>query len=129
MSHHDQHCHTCPRAYIASLHQTVQQGGTESRVQLTPKHGGGYVEAAAHLALREAVHELGGIVRQLARVAVRLAEFLSGDHTEPEKEGGDDGSDQRCRRSHPSLVDIAQWDVLRAKRGDTGQRRDRGGQV
>lgn len=115
----------CPRAYITSCHQTIQQGGSESRVQLTPKHRGRHVETTAHLALREAVHELSGVVCQLARVAVRLAELLLGDHTEPEQEGGDDGSDQRCRRSHPSLVDIVQLDVLRAERSDTGQRRDR----
>lgn len=119
----------CPRAYIASFHQTVQQGGTESRVQLTPKYSRGHVEAAAHLALGEAVHELSSVVCQLARVAVGLDEFFSGDHTEPEQESGDDGSNQRCRRSHPSFVDIVQSDVLRAERGDTRQRRDRQGQV
>ena len=60
--HYNQHCHARPRAYITSFHQTVQQGGAESCVQLTPKGGGGHIEAAAHLSLCEAVHELSGVV-------------------------------------------------------------------
>lgn len=70
--------------YVACPHQIVQQGGVEPGVQLTPEHGGRYIEAAAYLALRKAVYELSGVVRQLARVAVGLAEFFLGDHTESE---------------------------------------------
>ena len=110
-------------------HQTIQQRGVEPCIQLAPKHGRRDVKAAPDLALGKAVHELGGVVRELARRAVRLGEFLAGNHAESEQKSGDDGCDQRRRGTHPGLVDIVRWDVLRIERCDARQRGDRRGQV
>lgn len=47
------------------VHERLQHGWAEARVELASEHGGRDVEAGAHLALGEAVDKLRDVVREL----------------------------------------------------------------
>ena len=47
------------------IHERLKHGWAKARVQLAPKHRGGYVEARTYLALGEAVNELRDVVREM----------------------------------------------------------------
>ena len=96
-----------------ALHQGLYDLGVEARVYLAAKDGRGDVEAAANLALCQAVDVLRDIVCELAALARALEstlgrEGVARDDPEVQEQRGDQRGDERSRGAEASLVHLGQ---------------------
>lgn len=113
-----------PKAHHVIPHQALQHPRAEPRVQMAPKHRSGDVKPASHLSLRETMHVLRQIVREESTFGLDLG---STDQRRPldagkvDKESGDEGCDERCRRAEACLVNIGEGDAGGCEWRDFGE--------
>ena len=109
-------------------HKRGQHRGLEPPINLAPKHRRGHVEPAPDLALREAVHVLREVVRELPALALHAVgggrEGGGGDDAEPEEERGGERGDERGGGAEPGLVHGGEGGAG----GEEGRERGEGGE-
>ena len=96
------------------IHERVQHGRVEARVELAPEYRGRDVEAGAHFALGEAVDKLRDVVREMPCGGAR--ELLGCDQAGLDEQRGDQRGDERRRRTEARLGHVCERDARGVKR-------------
>lgn len=109
------------------IHERLQHGRIEARVELAPEYGGRDVKAGAYLALGEAVYELRDVVREMP--CGGAPELVGCDQAGLDEQCGDQGRDERRRGAETCLGYVCELDARGVEVRYFGERSKQDGQL
>ena len=107
------------------IHERLQHGRIEARVELAPEYGGRDVKAGPYFSLGETVYELRDVVREMPCGGAR--ELVGCDQAGLDEHCGDQGRDERRRRAETCLGYVCELDPRGVEGRYFGERSKQGG--